>query len=360
MERWSNVVGSPARVRWAILLLLLTSLVLGGMRAGAAGGQTPPARPGPGAVFLALGDSLAVGVGATAPAQRGFVGVLHDWLVRLTPSQPIVARNLAVSGETSQSFVAGGQLTRALDHLRVARQDGRAVSPVLLSIGGNDLLQAERAAPAARRQALERFKGNLSQILDQVGAELTVDGQRQGALVIMTVYNPRGGDTAATGSDAWWVEQFNSVLRDEAAARDLVLVDTWALMAGKEAAWTYISVGDVHPNNAGHLAIAGAIWQALGYDRSPPVVEIVAPAAGEAARRVPTVRARVSDNVGVTRVELWVAGGRVKELVWLPEYGVYVGTWDARILAPGAYSLEVRAFDAAGVAGQSSVEVRLR
>ena len=341
------------------LARLLAVVLLAWSLAAPAGGQAPAPPPGPGELFLALGDSLALGVGATLPTQRGFVGVLQGWLARVTPARPIVLTSLAVAGETSESFVEGGQLARARRELETAGRDGRRVSPVVLSIGGNDLLRAEGEAPAGRRAALGRFERNLARILDELVDGLTRDGQRQGALVVLTIYYPRGGDARVEGSDAWWVEQFNGVLRAATAARDLTLVDAWALLAGHEAAWTHIGVGDVHLTNAGHLAVAEAVWRALGYDATPPAVELVTPAAGDLPRPVPTVRARATDAVGVTRVELWADGRRVKELLWLPDYGVYAGTWDGRP-STGAHRLEVRAFDNAGNVGQAGVEVRLR
>lgn len=343
-----------------LLALLLAATLAGGSPAGPAGGQAPPAPPPPGEVLLVLGDSLAVGVGATSPVQRGFAAVLQGWLTRLPPARPIVLTNLGVAGETSASFIEGGQLARARAELEAAARDGRRVSPVVLSIGGNDLLAVERAEAAARRQALARFEGNLARILDDLDAGLTRADGRTGALVLLTVYNPHGGAAGVAGSDAWWVEQFNGVLRAAAAARGLTLVDAWALVAGHEAAWTHIGVGDVHPTNAGHAAIAGAIWRALGYDAVAPAVELVTPVPGALSRPVPTVRARASDAVGVTRVELWADGRRVKELTWLPDYGLYVATWDGRTAAAGAHRLEVRAFDEAGNAGQAAVEVQLK
>ncbi|MBI1885493.1 MAG: hypothetical protein HYS09_04155 [Chloroflexi bacterium] len=65
-------------------------------------------------VYLALGDSLAFGIGATIPAEGGYVALVHDKLRR---SDRYIDRgldlvNLAVPGATSGDLlVEGGQLT---------------------------------------------------------------------------------------------------------------------------------------------------------------------------------------------------------------------------------------------------------
>lgn len=363
MRRWPV---TPAlldrRLFWRTPLLFLLALLTGLGSGQPLDGQSlpPPGRPEAGDVMVVLGDSIAVGVGATAPSQRGMAATLASWLNRVATGRPVVLRNLAISGETSQSLIDGGQLARVEELLRQARTDGRRVSPVLLSLGGNDLIRVEAAGPEARRQALARFEGNLATILDRLIDGLTIDQKRQGAVVLMTVYSPRGGDAAVVGSDAWWIEEFNRVIRSAATGRSLLLADIWALIAGQEAALTRIGVGDVHPNNAGHQAIAEAIWRILRYDQGAPLIELLAPAAGELPRPVPTVRARVDDTVGVARVELWVDGRRVKELIWLPEHGVYAGTWDGRMSPVGAHQLEVRAFDSAENMARVTREVIVR
>ena len=81
--------------------------------------------------------------------------------------------------------------------------------------------------------------------------------------------------------------------------------------------------------------------------------------AAELARPVPTVRVRATDAVGVARVELWADGRRVKDLLWLPDYGVYAAAWDGRTAAPGPHQLEVRAYDVVGNVGLAAFVVRL-
>src|SRR5688500_3155862 len=75
---------------------------------------TPSPSPTPTAAaagtYPALGDSLAVGVGATRPQETGYVA-------RLFAEQSAVEelRNLAVSGETSGSMIRNGQLASAIE-----------------------------------------------------------------------------------------------------------------------------------------------------------------------------------------------------------------------------------------------------
>ncbi|HEX2142648.1 MAG TPA: hypothetical protein VHK28_10340, partial [Candidatus Limnocylindria bacterium] len=76
---------------------------------------TPTALPVPAAgTYVALGDSLAVGVGAEQPDEGGYVARLFAELSALGRDGVQAARltNVAVSGETSDSIIRDGQLAR--------------------------------------------------------------------------------------------------------------------------------------------------------------------------------------------------------------------------------------------------------
>ena len=67
------------------------------------------ADPKPPAIYVALGDSLAVGVGATVTEKKGYV---PQFKKRATANTDLV--NLAVSGENSSTFISSGQLASAV------------------------------------------------------------------------------------------------------------------------------------------------------------------------------------------------------------------------------------------------------
>ena len=84
-------------------------------------------------------------------------------------------------------------------------------------------------------------------------------------------------------------------------------------------------------------------------DTRAPTVAITSPVSGTVQGLV-AVDVTATDNIGVTRVELWVNGALYAGDVTSP-FGF---TWDTTTLANGAYSLQAVAYDAAGNQGSSS------
>ena len=89
-------------------------------------------------------------------------------------------------------------------------------------------------------------------------------------------------------------------------------------------------------------------------DSTAPVVEITSPTAGQNVSGNVTVAARVVDDVGVTRLELYVDGVLTGSTTSAP----FTTKWNARRASGGAHTLRLKAYDAAGNSG-TSAEVRV-
>jgi leucyl aminopeptidase len=87
-----------------------------------------------------------------------------------------------------------------------------------------------------------------------------------------------------------------------------------------------------------------------GGDTTPPTTSITSPAAGATVSGTTTVAANAADNVGVTRVELYVDG----TLAGTDTSSPYSFAWNTTTVANGSHSLSTRAFDAAGNFGDSA------
>ncbi len=85
-------------------------------------------------------------------------------------------------------------------------------------------------------------------------------------------------------------------------------------------------------------------------EQLPPTVAISSPADTINVNGTVFVNVNASDNVGVSKVEYYVNNQLVATNVAVP----YVYSWDTTPLAPGAYTLMAKAYDAAGNVGQSS------
>jgi len=332
------------RSRRTPLVLILAALLL--LAPAPVARQSAAAPQGIGDLYLALGDSLGVGLLSSMPDTRGYVPLLHDLLER-SVGHTIQLRNLSVSGETARSFITGGQLVAAQGALAEAQSAGWRVSPITVDLGGNDLRALQGANDAAREAGLVQYRADMAQIFDALIAATTTNGVRQGDIITMTIYNPAGGDPQVIRSDAWWVARFNGVLSEEAARRGIAVAPVAARFAGQERTLTWMPL-DFHPNNAGHRAIAGVLWATTGYDTVAPEMQIVAPTAGALPRLVPTIKIRASDAIGVTQVILRLDDQPLPDPVYARDLGIWIGYWDARTSSTGQHRLTVGVSDAAG------------
>lgn len=224
--------------------------------------------------YLALGDSVAYGVGAPFPEQLGYAGVFYeDYLKRLQPGL-LYYKNLAVPGETSSTFISRSrtrsQLERAIDELDAADKAGRKVGPITLTIGGNDMLEARGKTLAEKNATLERYDANLQIILER----LTSRTGGKADLILTTYYNPYAYNTGGEDEETAWVRRFNELIKKRASEYKLKVADFFGPIFGREKTYSWIGLGDIHPNTAGHALLAAAVWKAIGYDSQPPTLSL--------------------------------------------------------------------------------------
>jgi lysophospholipase L1-like esterase len=225
-------------------------------------GSWPPAAIG--TILLALGDSIAAGIGAshvTAGCMSVFATTLHE------RCSEVALINLAIPGESSASMLLpSGQLERAEEVISLVEQSGGRVGPLALCIGGNDIMEAGLLGDD---EALRQFEENLGVILTRLDAALRATGS---SLVevgcIQTVYNPFEPDVIEGGSNGAVAHSmaprragrggFNRIIRNSAAARGMRLVEVSGLFRGRCGELTWVRSGDIHPTDVGHTLIAGA------------------------------------------------------------------------------------------------------
>jgi thermitase len=91
-------------------------------------------------------------------------------------------------------------------------------------------------------------------------------------------------------------------------------------------------------------------------DTQAPVVNIKSPSHGDTVSGVVNVDVSATDNVGVSRVDLYVNGSLVGRELTAP----YEFAWDASLEQEGTSRLRAEAFDAAGNRGTDSIDVTVR
>ncbi|HYL04529.1 MAG TPA: Ig-like domain-containing protein, partial [Thermoanaerobaculia bacterium] len=85
-------------------------------------------------------------------------------------------------------------------------------------------------------------------------------------------------------------------------------------------------------------------------DTTPPATAITAPTSGATVSGTISVTASASDNVGVTRVEIYVDSALKTTLTSSP----YTYSWNTATAANGAHAIVAKAYDAAGNVGTSA------
>jgi lysophospholipase L1-like esterase len=230
-------------------------------------------------LYLALGDSLSAGVGATGfSAEKAFVGLVHD---ELGPEFALL--NLGIAGHDSNQLINDGPLDRAVGEIEQRNRDDdpdNDVEVVTLEIGGNDLLDLffELVLPGrcpsvaeglqkpecvdALRETLDAYEPNLDLILDRLR-----EADPELNIFLMTLYNPFSGalpvldelgELTLEGDPATpFPEGLQDIIRRQAETNDVHLVEVYPLFEGK--AREYIAADTIHPNDTGYRVMADAV-----------------------------------------------------------------------------------------------------
>ena len=250
------------------------------------------AAPAPAPVYdLALGDSLAAGVGAGSTATR-YVNVLHQHELTRFPTLQLV--NLACSGATTSSVINGGGCSYASgtqlgDAEAFLRAHPRQVAMVTIDIGANDVdgcLVAGAVNVACVQSGLAHITANLPVIL--AGLAAAYPGV---AVYGMNYYDPflglwltgPSGQTAAQQSEVL-AGTLNTTLAQGYAAGGASTADPASAFETTDFAltgsylgtpepqnvadicnWTLFCSGggNIHANDIGHGLVAGAFATVL-------------------------------------------------------------------------------------------------
>lgn len=205
--------------------------------------------------YASLGDSLAAGVGASAPSETSYSALYHEALEERT-SREVEYRQLGLSGETARTFIGGypegdSQLVRAEEFLE--RHPGARVT---LSLGGNDLLRARGDSERQKREAIADYGGDLGFIL----ATLNAASEPPPSITVLTLYNPEPG-----ALNERWVRTMNEKIRATASEHGASVAESERAFKGptQEYLRRYESgARDIHPSDRGYEALARTLVQA--------------------------------------------------------------------------------------------------
>jgi lysophospholipase L1-like esterase len=243
------------------------------------------------ALYLAFGDSLSAGDGASVEDETGFVPLVHAAL-----PQEVALLNLGKPGDDSFELLDGVLLDRGVAEIESRLNDGvdgNEVRVVTLEIGGNDALDTylamvgrgdcpsvtesfQRPQCVELLDALASYRPNLHEILARIRA-----AGPDVPIFLMTVYNlfsllsgqdldgdgipdeilDEMGELLLEGAPGTaFPEGVNDFIRSEGAVAGATVVDWFPIFDGNGGA--LIAMDLLHPNDQGYRLMADAIIDA--------------------------------------------------------------------------------------------------
>jgi lysophospholipase L1-like esterase len=203
--------------------------------------------------YIALGDSLTVGIGASF-LSPGFVQ-RYQLLAMNELQEPITVQTYAHPGFQSHDVLM--ELNNAFLMEQIKSSD-----IITITAGGNDLIQAARKFEEDQNEedfsiALKRCMENYRKIIKEVNT-LKHDSATSYIIRLIDLYNPFPENPLAEK----WIRNFNSQLKSMVKAPYISVVQIDRVFKGHET--DYLSLDGIHPNDRGYEKIAEALHH-LGY-----------------------------------------------------------------------------------------------
>lgn len=236
-------------------------------------------------VYLALGDSLAFGAGASDPERTGYVPLLHASLQRSMPCHPkgehacseLQLVNLAENGATTTTL-RQTQLPAALAILESRNTDGdpgNDVVAITIDIDGNDAVggvfdSCATTVSLACGQALQETFSTISENLTAILMQLRAAAGPEIRIAVMTYFNSLiACDYRDAADNAELVLQgipgitpgLNGIIRLAAERADALVADTFGMLGVNDLIG---GIDCLHANDSGYEKIASAFMTVLG------------------------------------------------------------------------------------------------
>jgi lysophospholipase L1-like esterase len=245
------------RTRYLGLVMAIMLLLLSLSTAASGAGGPLPGRNS--VKYVALGDSIAAGVGATD--LYGYTLHFRDYLATTVHGSDKIAME-AYPGDDTADLLTKLRTDQDL------RQSLKRATVVTISIGGNDLLPCIRPGlteidPACVMRGLAAFGHDWPLILQEIRGEIGSDAR----LEVMTIYNPVPQVHPAFALIEMALAPVNAGLADPQlmAAYSYQVADAHAAFLGltpegfpQACVLTHACdpIPDIHPTDAGHALLA--------------------------------------------------------------------------------------------------------
>jgi lysophospholipase L1-like esterase len=211
-----------------------------------------------GGVYLALGDSIAQGEGASDPERTDYVALVEGAL-KQRYGDSLTTESLAVGGHTTQDLI-DQQLQPAVEAIQTGN-----VRVITITIGGNDLYVLANdpvcpADPASPECPFDDILAGAAERLDTILRTLHEAGP---ATIAIELYPNlfSGTGNPFEGPATFAFGELNDVIEQTAARYDVLVADPRDDFEGHA---TELTAPNFHPNDDGYALIAAAFLKALG------------------------------------------------------------------------------------------------
>ncbi len=332
--------------------------------------------------YLAMGDSLGAGTGASTSA-NDYVNLVYQHELASHPGLQL--KNLSCGGATTGSvingpgcsFTTGTQLGDAEAFLRA---HGGQVALLTIDIGGNDVdgcIGASGVNAACEQSGLNAISSNLPKILRGLrAADPTL------AIYGMDYYDPfldqwltgASGQTVAQESEQGAVVLNNELGQIYAASgsamadpstlfqtTNFALTGSYNGMTVPEnvaliCAWTLMcSQNNIHANDQGHAELAQAFETSIA--QAPTTAVIIPASSGVTLSGTALLDATAAGGGAVAKVQFALTGGTLNQTVVgtaVPSLYGYLYQLNSTKVPNGSYTLQSEASNSVGNIGFSS------
>jgi hypothetical protein len=199
------------------------------------------------------------------------------------------------------------------------------------------------AVTAYNSAGLESSFSNIVTIDEQVPPTVAIISPANATSVNGTVF------ISINASDNVGVTRVEYYLNGQlmASASSAPFTHTWDTSSQPTGSYTLLAKAY---DAAGNVGQSSSSTVTVVNDTIPPLVTIVAPANNAIVNGTVSINANASDNVGVSRVEIYCNGA----LMLASNVAPYSFNWDTKSVANGGYSLAAVAYDNNGNINQSS------
>ncbi|HHW38332.1 MAG TPA: spore gernimation protein [Bacillales bacterium] len=201
--------------------------------------------------YLALGDSLTVGVGVPI-WDPGFVEYYRGVSQRII-KEPLLYQKYAISGATTEDVLN-------FTYSQIVTEAIKCANIITITAGGDDLINAARQFIMDENKedilhAIKQSQKNYINLLERIHR---MDKQDKYIIRLMTLYNPFPDIPVVDEA----IKRFNVLIKSFGRETNVKVADIYSVFKGNEQG--LLSKGGVHPNSKGYYQMA-LDFSRLGY-----------------------------------------------------------------------------------------------